>query len=291
MTFLLSTLLARIFVNAERKRISEGLAPEQIVVAARDLSPGRPLSPDSIRLRPVPRTFVHGNAIYPEEREWVLGRALAVPVRAGDPILWQDFPREETAAADDRQAADEGAPVEQAAGPSVDPEKGPAGPRTVFITKSPYRGDLGGLEGADALCQKEADAAGLAGLFRAWLSDLSTSPASRFTRSPRAYRLVKDHTVAADWSELTDGAIGHAINRTAAGALTKARPVWTNTSPDGTPVNKKADPREDACGGWSSQERGTFGVTGSSLDTGSGWTDAGLALSCNVPAALYCFQQ
>src|SRR6185312_9164199 len=54
---------------------------------------------------------------------------------------------------------------------------------TVFLTSGRFTGDLGGLAGADALCQGAASNGQLAGTFKAWLSDDLASAASRFTHA------------------------------------------------------------------------------------------------------------
>ena len=41
---------------------------------------------------------------------------------------------------------------------------------TVFVSSQNYTGALGGISGADAICQNCASAAGLTGTFKAWLS-------------------------------------------------------------------------------------------------------------------------
>jgi hypothetical protein len=52
-------------------------------------------------------------------------------------------------------------------------------PNLMFTSSTTYRGDLGGIAGADAKCQERARAAGLAGTFIAFLS---TAQASAFSR-------------------------------------------------------------------------------------------------------------
>jgi len=68
----------------------------------------------------------------------------------------------------------------------------------VFVTLSDYTGDLGGLEGADAICEAEADDAGLTGTYKAWLSDTNVGPDTRFTHSTVPSFLLNGYRVAAD---------------------------------------------------------------------------------------------
>ncbi len=51
--------------------------------------------------------------------------------------------------------------------------------KKVFITQGEYDGNLGGLEGADKVCQKEAEKMGLAGNFKALLGDENFSAKER----------------------------------------------------------------------------------------------------------------
>ena len=50
----------------------------------------------------------------------------------------------------------------------------------VFVTEWEGDGNIGGLTAADSICQTEADDAGLPGTYKAWLSDSTASPSSRF---------------------------------------------------------------------------------------------------------------
>jgi hypothetical protein len=51
--------------------------------------------------------------------------------------------------------------------------------KRVFITRGLYSGNLGGLNGADQICQKEAEAMGLEGKFKALLGDENVSAKER----------------------------------------------------------------------------------------------------------------
>ena len=79
--------------------------------------------------------------------------------------------------------------------------------RCMFVTSSRHRGNLGGLAGADAICNVRATEAGLpgAGSYMAWLSAGGVSPSSRFTRAAVPYKEVDGTTIADDWNDLTNG--------------------------------------------------------------------------------------
>src|SRR4026209_2737248 len=67
-------------------------------------------------------------------------------------------------------------------GQQTDRESGAPLPahRIVFVTSTVQDGTLGGILGADPLCTKLATDAKLPGAYRAWLSDRTSSPSSRF---------------------------------------------------------------------------------------------------------------
>ena len=76
---------------------------------------------------------------------------------------------------------------------------------TVFTTSTTQNGDLGGLSGADALCQDLADSAGLSGTYLAWLADANpgNAPNIRFNQATAPYKLTDFTELAADWTHLT----------------------------------------------------------------------------------------
>jgi hypothetical protein len=74
--------------------------------------------------------------------------------------------------------------------------------KIVFATSQGFTGNLGGLAGADAICQAEANAAGLPGTYKAFLSDNNTSAADRLNQSSLPYELVNGTPIAADWADI-----------------------------------------------------------------------------------------
>jgi hypothetical protein len=165
--------------------------------------------------------------------------------------------------------------------------------RIVFVTEGTYTGDVGGIVGADTKCQADADAAGLAGTFKAWLSDTSTSPDDTFNQSGAPYVLVDGTVVADDWSDLTDTTIDHAIDMTAAGVTVPppgahAIPVWTGTETGGTASF-------DHCDNWIYDDPSIYGTIGTTHEINSNWTDAGTMTCDGISslglARLFCFQQ
>ena len=168
--------------------------------------------------------------------------------------------------------------------------------KKVFVTSQTYTGNLGGLAGADAKCQNLADAAGLPGTFKAWLSDGTTSAASRFIQRPVPYALVGDTIISYSWNDLTDGSLLHPINLDENGNLVE-EVVWTNTTTSGgiwSPINH--------CINWTSVDFGEFGGIGVSTATDERWTayiytfdgsytEGWPCWDTDNPKRLYCFEQ
>jgi hypothetical protein len=168
--------------------------------------------------------------------------------------------------------------------------------KRVFVTPQLFTGgSIGGLVGADAKCQTAADAASLGGTYKAWLSDLTGSPSTRFTRSLIAPYVRTDGLVlAANWDDLTDGQLGGPINRTAANqpavggsACGTNVDVWTNTRTDGLIASDSL-----SCNNWTSNTGGS--AWGRITDSATAWTGycSGGSDFCGLrTAALYCFEQ
>jgi len=162
----------------------------------------------------------------------------------------------------------------------------------VFVTSSIYDGNLGGLSGADAKCQASAEAVGLGGAWKAWLSDDTNSAGSRLIHSANPYQLLNGNILAVDWTDFVDGKLNFPINITEQG-VSVARPfiAWTNTKNDGNIVDPPAPGVLSSCNNWTSntvnQSRGWIGSTGSG---GSTWSNIS-SQYCQVQIRLYCIEQ
>jgi hypothetical protein len=156
-------------------------------------------------------------------------------------------------------------------------------PHRVFATSTVHSGALGGLAGADAICQARADAAALGGTFRAWLSDAFTSAASRLTKYYGDYVLMDGTLVARGWSDLLDGVLLAPIAQDETGAAVTGS-AWTNATVWGA-----IDSAE--CAFWTSTAAGDFGQTGSTAATNEAWTDEIPFEDCAQERRLYCIEQ
>jgi hypothetical protein len=174
-----------------------------------------------------------------------------------------------------------------AGGACVVPACGAGGPCRVFLSSTLHDGNLGGLSGADAKCQGLATSAGLPGTYKAWLSDSTSSPSSRFVPSTGPYRLVNGTTIAANWTDLTDGTLLAPISVTeTGGGIGPTRVPWTHTKIDGSPGGL----HNVHCSNWSTNAAAVQGDVGRAVNSDSLWTDYSVFF-CDTFRHLYCFQQ
>jgi hypothetical protein len=177
----------------------------------------------------------------------------------------------------------------------VDPPPPTGDVVSVFVTGGlgldQYQGNLGGLAGADAICQERAAAAGLPGTdWTAWLStsddeETETTGIDAIDRIPDGqYQLVDGTQVADDKADLTDGFLKAAINLDEEGNQIQIDGfVWTATEPDGTDTGNN-------CNNWMDNSSGFFGDRGLSNPKDGGWTKVeGAAAQCGDSNRLYCF--
>ena len=164
-------------------------------------------------------------------------------------------------------------------------------PRTVFITNAVRQGDFGSLAAADSLCQSEANAAGIPGTYRAWLSEslesgTPSSPATTFDTTVGPYVRVDGAVVADDWADLTDGTLNVPINVSSSGATVASGYVWTGTLIDGTAASTASG---STCDEWTNA--GADAHVGAAPATDSAWTNLSFDSGCGSLWRLYCFQQ
>jgi len=158
--------------------------------------------------------------------------------------------------------------------------------RQVFVTtESIAAGELMGIDGANAICQEEAETFGLAQpeRFIAWLSDSKSSPASRFETREARYVLVDGSVIADSWDDLIDGQLSHPIDQDADGEVVD-KLVWTSTLATGDAIDTG-----EFCGDWTLSDE-TFARRGATSVTDSEWTNLALPGFCFQPSYLYCFQ-
>lgn len=155
--------------------------------------------------------------------------------------------------------------------------------KIVFITNSQYSGNLGGLSGADAKCQSEAQNAGLPGTFKAWLSDDTGAASTRLSHYSYKYILTTGTAIAYNWTDLTDGTLLNPININQFGD-TKDANAWTASNSNGTHNNTGFN-----CSNWSVSDTSTA-YNGSGGSTVSTWSQNS-RVACTTNTSLYCFEQ
>ena len=164
----------------------------------------------------------------------------------------------------------------------------------VFLTSGNYQGNLGGLAGADAICQELAQAAGLKGIFKAWLSDSKQSAAERLTHSSVPYIDTRGQLVANDWADLTDGSLQRPITidekqhdwSDNCDLFAYVMSVWTATRTDGSAEGPSCTDWTDGGEAWAAHGLYCYGS--------QAWTDpsvVGTQHGCAGELSLYCVQQ
>lgn len=160
----------------------------------------------------------------------------------------------------------------------------------VFVSKTTYTGNLGGVNGADIKCQQAADAIpALQGkLWRAWISTGSVNAKDRIADGK--YVRMDGAVIAQSRIDLLDGSIAAAINLTEESTAPSvygsehAAYTWTGTNASGNATTS-------TCAGWDQPQfaNATIGVTTAT----SGWSDGGYgAEQCQTyQRHLYCFEQ
>jgi len=165
-------------------------------------------------------------------------------------------------------------------------------PCLAFVTSTTSNGNLGGLVGADRMCQERAEAGGFWGSYKAWLSNAVDSPSSRFrctaeSCSSMGYERVDEQIIASNWNTLTHQDLTNPVNITElGGTISVDTATWTHTRQNGTPdIFMTA-----SCQNWTAGSNVAGGDTGRPEVVDREWTDSGADI-CVRALALYCFQQ
>jgi len=159
--------------------------------------------------------------------------------------------------------------------------------RTVFISDIMYEAFLGGVEGADDLCKTQAAIHDLPEPWRykAWLSDSTGSPSTRFTARTARYVSTQDMTIADNWDDLTDGELTNPILHTADGVSLGNVPLWTATTPAGEGVGEGF-----YCEDWTNDNEELLTYKGGSDHTDPWWSIIPETTDCYGLGYLMCFE-
>lgn len=154
----------------------------------------------------------------------------------------------------------------------------------VFVTSTTQDGDLGGLDGADMLCEELAGGAGLGGgPWVAWLSTDSVDAVDRLLPGSGPFVRAADTAtvIADDIADLTDGSIANPIllDENGVGSMSL---IWTSTLSTGLGAGPN-------CAGWQSNSPNDGGGGGDPTASDPGWTSF-LGNNCDLPQGVYCFE-
>ena len=159
--------------------------------------------------------------------------------------------------------------------------------RTVFVSDKDYEAQMGGLDGADDLCKTQAAIHDLPdpGRYKAWLSDSTGSPSTRFVTRKARYVSTVGATIADDWDDLTDGELTNPIMHTADGEDLGVVPIWTATTPSGEGVGGDL-----YCVDWTVDAEEQLTNKGASGALDSRWTQLPVTSDCYGLGHLMCFE-
>ncbi len=158
----------------------------------------------------------------------------------------------------------------------------PTGGQYIFATSADKNGNLGGITGADAICQSAANG-NFTGTFKALISDSTLNAKARIASCNLwNTNMNGSEQVSVDCSDLWDGSILESIIYDESGA-SRSDDVWTGSFALGM-----AAPQN--CSNWTSSSSSRKGEVGDNGSTDADWVETGES-SCNQLRPIYCFQQ
>ena len=153
-------------------------------------------------------------------------------------------------------------------------------PNVAFVTSSVHTGNLGGLAGADAICQARASAVGLTGTYRAWLSTTTVNAIDRLGTASGWVR-PDGRPFVNSRADLVAGRIFYPLILNERNASEAGDTVWTATQANGL-----GNP--NSCANWTSTTDAGQPTIGFDDQGTTGWTQNGGA-ACTSSNHLYCF--
>ncbi|MDB4954192.1 MAG: Flagellar hook-length control protein FliK [Myxococcales bacterium] len=151
----------------------------------------------------------------------------------------------------------------------------------VFVTSTTHAGDLGGLAGADAICQGLAAAAGLGGTYVAWLSTSTVSANSRLG-SARGWTRPDGRPVFDQQQDIAQGHLLYPPRLDETGADVGQQTITTATR------NGLLSATGTTCGDWTLADMQFVDVGDSSAAT-QAFAFTGNVARCATLRRFYCF--
>ena len=155
------------------------------------------------------------------------------------------------------------------------------GGNAVFVTSTTHTGNLGGLAGADAICQARATAGGMPpGNYIAWLSTLTVDASSRLGAARGFVRTDGRPFADTQTGLFISQAVLNTILTDENGAVASSDDVWTGTLNTGTAA-------PNTCADWTSTVGN--GTAGNAQGGPVSWTLYNFP-ACSNTLRLYCFR-
>jgi hypothetical protein len=154
-------------------------------------------------------------------------------------------------------------------------------PNIAFVTSTSHTGNLGGIAGADAVCQARASAAGLPGTYRAWLSTSTANAIDRFTGASGWIR-VDGKPFVNTATDLANQRLFTPLRITETGADVGSSTAHTATNSNGT-----RHASSSTCNNYTTALPSDSLIGGVTDVQGSLWTVFSFA-NCATQSRLYC---
>lgn len=161
-------------------------------------------------------------------------------------------------------------------------------------------GGFGGLAGADAKCQSLADASGIRGTYRAWLSTGTANAKDRMTIESTfvPYIRMDGKPIASSGPALLTPPIANAISITELGGTRIDLGLAAFTYTLATGMSVQTDPVNGAalsapghdCNEWTDATHNFIGMGGGYTKTTAAWSLTSF-IPCQSTRPLYCFEQ
>ena len=160
--------------------------------------------------------------------------------------------------------------------------------KIAFVSSFTMTGDLGGVDGADNICQALADASNLnlRGTYMAWITgdDANRAPRYRFSQYDGEYYLPNGTKIADNWADLLDGTLAAKMRVNQVGVDVGTGYAWTNTNNGGYKAST------NHCSEWSIGNGSDIGRRGN-IDSTTLWTNDSTNTGCGASYRIYCFEQ
>jgi hypothetical protein len=158
--------------------------------------------------------------------------------------------------------------------------------RRVFVSAAMTTGNVGGLAGADALCNQYATAAQLGGTWMAFLADDQGAPAARFMLASVPYAMLDGTVIASNGMGLLGYSLEHEIDLDECAQMRATAEVWTGIDDPGETVG------ESVCSDFTSSDvNAIYSPVGLTNHADSGWFQQYLQFCNRTNVRLYCVEQ